>query len=109
METLPLVDLIVKTLEDNKAEDITSLDVHELTTVTSWMVICTANSKRQARALGDYVVTKVKETGVKPLGMEGATDSDWLLVDLGEIVVHIMLPDARAFYSLETLKARDGD
>lgn len=115
METKNILDLVLKVLEDNKAEDIISLDVHELTTVTSWMVICSATSKRHAHALGDHVVTKIKAQGIQPLGVEGENANEWLLVDLGDIVIHIMLPEIRKFYSLEklwnvTLKVReDGD
>lgn len=112
METTELLNLITNTLEDNKAEKITSLDVHELTTVTSWMVICSATSKRHAHALGDHLITKIKAQGIQPLGVEGEIQNEWLLVDLGEIVVHIMLEETRKFYSLEklwsaTLKVRE--
>lgn len=112
METNDLLDLIVKTLEDNKAEEIVSLDVHELTTMTSWMVICSANSKRHAHALSDHVISKIKTLGLHPLGVEGENGNEWLLVDLGNIILHIMLPETRKFYSLEklwniTLKMRE--
>ena len=112
METTDLLDFVVKVLEDNKAEDITRLNVHELTTVTDWMVICSGNSKRHVHALGDHVVTKVKAQGIQPLGVEGESQNEWLLVDLGNIVIHIMLPEIRKFYSLEklwniTLKVRE--
>jgi ribosome-associated protein len=112
METTDLLDLVIKTLEDNKAENLVSLDVHELTTITSWMVICSATSKRHAHALGEHLVTKIKSQGIQPLGVEGKTQSEWLLIDLGDIVIHIMLPETRTFYSLEklwavTLKVRE--
>jgi ribosome-associated protein len=112
MERNEILDLVIKVLEDNKAEDIIKMDVHELTTVTSWMVICTATSQRHANALGNYLVTTLKANGVQPLGVEGEKVSDWLLVDLGEVVIHIMLADTRKFYSLEklwnvTLKVRE--
>src|SRR5262245_19765745 len=112
METNELLTFVTKILEDNKAEDIISLDVHELTTVTDWMVICSATSKRHAHALGDHIVTKVKERGIKPLGVEGENQNEWILVDLEDIVIHIMLPEIRKFYSLEklwsiTLKVRE--
>jgi ribosome-associated protein len=103
MKITELLNLVTHTLEDNKAEEITSLDVHQLTTITSWMVICTATSKRHAHALGDHLISKIKAQGIQPLGVEGATKSEWLLVDLGEIVVHIMLEETRKFYSLEKL------
>jgi ribosome-associated protein len=112
MDTTQLLELILKTLEDNKAQDIVSLDVSDLTTITSWMVICSVTSKRHAKALADHVLTQVKAQGVTPLGIEGQDQSEWLLVDLGDVVIHIMLPEARQFYSLEklwnvTLKTRE--
>lgn len=103
METNEILDVVVKVLDDNKAEEITVLDVHEQTTVTHWMVICSATSKRHANALGDYLLTKLKSQGIHPLGVEGENTSEWLLVDLGDLVIHIMLPEARKFYSLEKL------
>ncbi len=115
METNEILNLVTKVLEENKAEEITPIDVHELTTVTSWMVICTATSKRHAKALGEHLVTQIKHSGLQPLGVEGEDESEWLLVDLGDVVIHIMLAETRKFYSLEklwnvTLKAReDGD
>lgn len=112
METKEILDLVVKVLEDNKAEDIVPLDVHAMTTVTSWMIICTATSKRHAKALGEHLITAIKASGLQPLGVEGENQSEWLLVDLGEIVAHIMLEETRKFYSLEklwneTLKIRE--
>ena len=103
METTELLELVTKTLEDNKAEEIVSLNVQELTNVTDWMVICNATSKRHAHALGEHVLSKTKEQGIKPLGVEGDDENEWVLVDLGDIVVHIMLFEIRKFYSLEKL------
>lgn len=115
MYTSDLVNLIINILDEGKAEEIIKLDVHELTSITDWMIICSATSKRHAHALGDHVVSKVKAKGIQPLGVEGENQNEWLLVDLGDIVIHIMLPEIRKFYSLEklwsvTLKVReDGD
>lgn len=98
-----LHNLIIKTLEDNKAEDIISLDVHGLTTITDWMIICTATSKRHAHALADHITTTAKANGIRPLGVEGEAFNEWILVDLGDAILHIMLSDIRKFYSLEKL------
>lgn len=103
MEMTALHELIVKTLEDYKAEDIISLDVKALTSVTDCMVICSATSKRHAHALSDHLVTKAKSTGTRPLSVEGELTNEWILVDFGDIVIHIMLPEIRKFYSLEKL------
>jgi ribosome-associated protein len=112
METPDLLKLIVTVLEENKAEEITTLDVHELTSITDWMIICGATSKRHTLALGNHIITQVKAQGIQPIGVEGKGQSEWLLVDLGNIVIHIMLPEIRKFYSLEklwsvTLKTRE--
>lgn len=98
-----LHDLVLKILEDNKAEDIISLDVKALTNITDCMVICSATSKRHAHALSDHLVSKVKMHGIQPLSVEGEEVNEWILVDFGDIVIHIMLPEVRKFYSLEKL------
>lgn len=112
METNQTLETVVTILENNKGEEILKLDVHELTTITSWMVICTATSKRHAHALSDHLVTKMKEQGNQPLGVEGDEQNEWILIDLDDIIVHIMLAETRKFYSLEklwtvTLKVRE--
>jgi ribosome-associated protein len=103
MKTNELLNLVQQVLEENKAEEIVHLDVHEMTSITDWMVICSATSKRHASALSNHLVTKIKAHGIQPLGVEGENQNEWLLVDLGDIVIHIMLPEIRKFYSLEKL------
>jgi len=95
--------LVVKTLEDNKALQITELDVTELTDITDRMIICSATSTLHASSIADKLVTTSKQAGVKPLGVEGKEESEWILIDLQDIIVHIMLPEIRRFYSLEKL------
>ncbi len=95
---------LVKTaLEDMKAKNITVLDVEELTDVMERMVIADGTSKRHVRAMADSVGAEAKQAGFMPLGREGGTDSDWTLIDLGAVVVHMMTPAAREFYDLEGL------
>lgn len=90
-------------LEDVKAKNITVLDVADLTDVTERMVIADGTSTRHVRALADHVAFKAKQAGFLPIGVEGQGGTDWALIDLGAIVVHVMMPQARAFYDLEGL------
>ncbi len=103
METKNLIDLAVKALEDMKAQDIEVLDVSDMTTITDAMVICSGTSNRHVRSLADNVVMKAKENGHQPLGVEGEQQGDWILVDLNDVLVHVMLPKARDFYNRENL------
>ena len=103
MQTSDLTKLVIDTLEDHKGIDITELDVTRLTDVTDRLIICSASSTRHASALSDRVIEAVKSHGVRPLSVEGETEGDWVLIDLQDIVVHIMLPEIRDFYSLEKL------
>lgn len=94
---------VVEALEDIKAIDISVLDVSQLTSITSCMIIASASSTRQAKALAHSVQEKLKELGVAPTGVEGEREGEWVLVDLGEIVVHVMLQNVRDYYNLEQL------
>ncbi|XKH58957.1 ribosome silencing factor [Halomonas sediminis] len=103
IETLKL--LAIDALEELKARDVSQLDVSSLTDVTDLMVIASGTSTRHVAALAENVVEKAKEQGLRPKGVEGGPNADWVLVDLGDIVVHIMLPEARQLYDLERLWA----
>ena len=94
---------VVDALEDVKGFDITVMDVRKLTSMATYMIICNATSTRQAKALADNVREKLKELGVNTRGIEGEKEGEWVLVDLGDIIVHIMLPTTRAYYNLEQL------
>lgn len=95
---------LVKTaLDDIKAKNITVLDVEDLTDVMERIVIADGTSKRHVRAMADSVGAEAKQAGFMPLGREGGIDSDWTLIDLGAVVVHMMTPAAREFYDLEGL------
>ncbi|MDN5566038.1 ribosome silencing factor [Psychrobacter sp. M13] len=95
---------LVKTaLEDMKAKNITVLNVEELTDVMERIVIADGTSKRHVRAMADSLGADAKKAGFMPLGREGGNDSDWTLIDLGAVVVHMMMPAAREFYDLEGL------
>ena len=95
--------IVLAALEDAKANDVRQLDVRRLTDVTDWMVVASGTSTRHVLALADHVRTQVKAQGLSPIGTEGESGSDWVLLDYGDVVVHLMLPDTRGFYDLEGL------
>ncbi len=103
MNTQQFVDKLILLLEDKKAEDIVSLHVHDLTTVADYMIIATGHSNQQIRALSNYVHDEAKKAGVEILGMEGTEHNEWVLVDLGTVIVHLMQPQIRSYYELEKL------
>jgi ribosome-associated protein len=103
MELEAMKQAVVDALEDIKATDISVLDVSKLTAITSYMIIATASSTRQAKSLAQNVQEKLKELGVQITGVEGEREGEWVLVDLGDIVVHIMLQGTRDYYNLEQL------
>jgi ribosome-associated protein len=98
-----LKHLVVDALEDVKAVDIKLIDVQGRTSITDALVIASGTSDRHIKALAENVVVKAKEAGIQPLGVEGQDSRDWVLVDLNDVVVHIMLPEVRDFYNLEKL------
>ncbi|OGT49969.1 MAG: ribosome silencing factor [Gammaproteobacteria bacterium RIFCSPHIGHO2_12_FULL_41_15] len=103
MQPSELAELITKTLDENKAKDIIALNVRDLTSVTDYMVICTAGSTRQAKALCDKVLRICREHHLRPLNSLDESASEWQLLDYNDVIVHIMLPDTREFYQLEKL------
>lgn len=103
MDSSQLKTVILNALEDLKAVDIRVLDVTDVAGFTDLMIVASGNSSRQVKALADRVVERCKEAGCRPQGIEGEREAKWILVDLGDIVVHVMDPDTRAFYNLEKL------
>jgi ribosome-associated protein len=101
--TKSLKDIVINSLEEIKAIDITLIDVRELTGIMDTMVVASGNSNRQVKALANAVVMDAKAAGYSLLGIEGENTAEWILVDFGEIIIHIMLPATRAFYDLERL------
>lgn len=103
MTSEELKALVLDRLADMKAQDVLPLDVRALTSIADHMVIATGTSNRHTRALADNVIEGAKLAGEPPLGVEGEKEGEWVLVDLGPVVVHIMQPETRAFYNLEKL------
>lgn len=103
MNSEQLKDAAVAALEDIKAKEIDVLDVRELSGVTDYMIVCSGTSSRHVKSLADNVEVELKKQGIRALGAEGIKDAEWALVDFGDVVVHVMLPEVRAFYDLEKL------
>jgi len=95
--------LALDALDDMKAMDISVLDVRGMTSVMDYMIVASASSARHLKALANTVVEQAKQADMPPLGVEGESAGEWALVDLGDVVVHVMLPQVRDFYQLEKL------
>jgi ribosome-associated protein len=103
MNSEQLSMLVVEALDDIKAQDIIKLDVRDMTTVTDYMIVASGTSNRHVQALVDNVAEKAKKAGHRPIGVEGEEGSEWVLLDLQDTLVHVMLPKVREFYNLEKL------
>ncbi|MBK1648347.1 ribosome silencing factor [Rhabdochromatium marinum] len=102
-QLIQLKALVLDTLDDMKARDIQVMDVRDKTSVTDMMIVASGTSDRHVKAIAETVAYRAKEAGEAPLGIEGATEGEWALVDLNGIVLHVMLPKVRDFYNLERL------
>jgi len=98
-----LEGVVTGALDDMKAVNVKVLDVRGLTDIADTMIIASGNSDRHVRSIADRVVEKAKEAGYRPLGIEGEREGEWVLVDLQDVIVHVMLPRVREFYGLERL------
>lgn len=98
-----LLETTQDALDDLKALEPVVLDVRSLSSVMDWMVVASGTSSRHVKSLADNVLMKAKEQGIRPLGIEGERVGEWVLVDFGDVVVHVMQPAIRSFYDLERL------
>ena len=97
--------LVLAALEDIKAHDIQAIDVRKLTSMFDWIVVASADSARQAKALSRHVRDRLRESGAHIIGTEGEDSGEWILVDAGDVVAHVMQPAVRQYYNLEELWA----
>ncbi|MDC8011904.1 ribosome silencing factor [Tahibacter soli] len=100
---------VKRALEELKAKDVVEIDVRGRTSIADYIVVASGTSTRHVKSVADEVVKYAKKTGVMPLGVEGQREAEWVLVDLGDIVVHVMLPRVREFYGLERLWTVGGE
>ena len=103
MQEQQLKQFVLQQLEDMKAKEITVIDVSATSDVTDTMIVCTGNSKRHVRSVAEQTALAAKKEGETPLGIEGLEGSEWVLLDMGTIVVHVMQDETRQFYQLEKL------
>lgn len=104
-----LLEIVSAALEDLKGVDLKVIDVRDLTSITDRMVIVSGTSTRHVKALADNAALQAKKHGFPALGVEGEQGAEWVLIDLGDVVVHVMLPEIRDFYALEKLWSVGGD
>lgn len=95
--------IAIAALEDLKGREILALDVRALTNVADCMIFCSGTSNRHVKSLADNVAVEIKKRGATVCGIEGEDAGEWVLVDLGDVIVHVMLPETRAFYDLERM------
>jgi ribosome-associated protein len=95
--------MIERSLDDDKAEDIVVIDLHGKSSMADYMVIASGRSQRQVGAMAEHLSVKLKERGVRSVGIEGAQHGDWVLIDGGDVIVHLFRPEVRRFYNLEKM------
>jgi ribosome-associated protein len=102
-DTKAVLSLIERTLDDGKAEDIVVIDLTGKSSIADYMVIATGRSQRQVAALAEHLRAALDETGLKRLSIEGQKQADWVLIDAGDVIVHLFRPEVRSFYNLEKM------
>ena len=98
---------VLSALEDIKAFDIVSIDIRKQASIADYIIIASANSSRQAKALADNIKDRMQKINIPLIGIEGGSGSEWVLVDLGDIIIHIMTPTSRVYFNLEELWVSD--
>ena len=103
MQPNEMKQIVLDALDELKAIDVVVLNVSDLTYVTDFMVVCSGRASRHVKSIADNVVVKLKQAGVSPVKIERDSKGEWILVDAGDVVVHVMMPQTRAFYQIEKL------
>lgn len=101
MTTDQLLQIVLLALDDGKGRDVKVIDVRKKTGIADFMVIVSGTSERHVKSLADHVIEEAKKNEAQPLGVEGQGGGEWVLVDLGDVIVHVMKPQTREFYQLE--------
>lgn len=105
MKPTPLSLHIIEAIESIKANNLVEIEVSQLTDVTDKLIIASGTSSRHVKSIANHLIAEMKKQHIQPVGVEGQDSGEWILVDFGDIVVHIMLPEAREFYAIEQLWA----
>ena len=103
MQGKALQDFVIDKIDDLKGQDIVAIDVHGKSSITDCMIICTGTSSRHVMSIADHVMSESRHAGLMPLGIEGQSAADWIVVDLGDVIVHVMQEESRRLYELEKL------
>ena len=103
MDSKQLLAFALDKIDDMKARDVVQLDVRDSSDITDYMVVCSGTSKRHVQSIADNVAKEARHAGEEPLGYEGQDEGEWVLVDLGDVVVHVMQDHSRSYYDLEKL------
>jgi len=103
LQNQQILEFVLDKIDDLKARDIITIDVSKTSTITDYMVICSGNSQKHVQSIAEHVAYEAKEAGETPLGVEGKESGEWVLVDMGPVVLHVMQESTRDFYQLEKL------
>ncbi len=103
IKTEDLLKTVTESLDDNKAEDIISINLAGKSSIADYMVIASGRSQRQVAALADYVIKGMKQAGHRDIVVQGLEQADWVLIDAGDVIVHIFRPEVRSFYNLDKM------